>query len=1045
MTQEPWRGWSAQRTLTWGQAAGAILLVAAAAAVAVVFGPRWVAIAAVAAGTVVFGLTTLARLAYLWRGAQRRSEEPAPVAGTDDPDLPRYTVLVALYREADVVDGLCAALARLDYPPALLEVLLLVEHDDPDTAHACELALRPGWQILVVPPGVPRTKPRALNHGLEHATGELLTIFDAEDRPEPDQLLKAVAELRRRPAEVAALQARLDFYNARQNHLTRWFTCDYATHFGCYLEGIARVGHALPLGGTSTHFRAAAVRAVGGWDPWNVTEDCELGMRLAAAGYRAETLASTTWEEAVPRTGAWIRQRSRWVKGFTQTALAMLRAPVATARSMGTRRYLAALLVVGGVPVVLMLQLVSWALVGLYAGMRLAGADVAPIEAVFPEPLLTIGTLSLLCGNFAILLAHVAEVYRERRYFLVAHAIALPLYWLLASLAAWRGVAQLLRRPHHWEKTRHGLAPPAVAAVPAAVAAEVPALAPAARAPVVAGAGATAATAVLAPPPAAPLAGAGNGRPQGPLAPPPSRPDGPVPVAHPRRRLRFDPWLAAALALAAGALGAAVAFVAGRGEILGFGDAASHTIIPRRVLAEGLRQIGTHWTPLFHILELPFVAIGPLYRSGAAGTVVSVIASFVTVFCVYRLALLLGGRRSLALAAAVLLVSSPNVLLAGVIPMQPATIMASTTAAVYLLALWARSDGRTSLLVGAGLAFSVATLAHFDAWALFPLGVAAVVPVAYLRRRSRAEAGATALVWVLAAGYGIALFLVMNILIYETPFAFLRDGQIRFGHAPGSPITPEHGLSGVTAYPVAAWYVAGPALAVAGVAGALMFAWRNRRDPSRLVGLLLFYPLAWYTFQALSKGSYILPADRLADWTHLRYAIPIVPALAVFAAVGLRSRVVVAAATAAVLASVVVMLGDNRVAGWLDLRQEDAGALSRQLDPAATWFAEHARDGRVWLPLSDPVNDRFELLTGTSVERFVDTTDTRPWRHLRSRPQDARELGVRWIVRVGQAPPEAFDRAVAVTGARHCFSHVEPVQATVEVYALGGPCTSTPE
>jgi hypothetical protein len=1031
MRPEPWRHWSAERTLTRPQGAVALVLLAVAVAVAIVFGPRPVAVVVIAAGTLVFTLTTVARLAYMWRGAQ--GPDAVDPADITDPGLPRYTVLVALYHEAEVVDALCEALARLEYPEDLLEVLLLVEHDDPDTARACELAQRPGWRVLVVPPGVPRTKPRALNHGLEHATGELLTIFDAEDRPDPDQLLKAVAELRRRPSEVAALQARLDFYNARQNHLTRWFACDYATHFGRYLEGIGRLGHPLPLGGTSTHFRTAVVREVGGWDAWNVTEDCELGMRLAAAGYRAETLASTTWEEAVPRLGTWVRQRSRWVKGFAQTGLAILRSPVATARAMGARRYLAALLTVGGAPVVLMLQLVSWALLGTYAALRLTGGDVGPIEAVFPEPLLSISIVLLLCGNFAILLAHVAEVYREGRYYLVAHAIALPLYWLLASIAAWRGVAQLVRRPHHWEKTQHGLAPAAPAVLPVTAGAGVSLAQPDGVLVATAVATTAAPTAVLVPPaPPPPPAVSTNGH------PPP--PDPPAAFARRARRLRFDPWLAGALALAAAALGAAVAFVAGRGELLGFGDTASHTVIARRVVEEGFRQIGTHWTPLFHVLEVPFVAVGPLYRSGAAGTIVSVAASVVTVFCVYRLALLLGRRRSLALAAAVLLVSSPNVLLAGVIPMQPATIMATTTAAVYMLALWAQSDGRTSLLVGAGLAFSAATLAHFDAWALLPLGIAAVVPVAYLRRRSRSEAGATLLVWLLSAGYGIVLFLVMNVLIYGTPTAFLRDGQIRFGHAPGSPLTPEHGVSGLTAYPVAAWYVAGPALAIAGIAGALIFAWRARREPSRLVALLLFYPLAWYTFQALATGSYIVPAAHLEDWIHLRYAIPIVPALALFAAVGLRNRVVVAAVTAAVLVSVVVMLDQNRVAGWLDLRQEDAAALSRQLDPGARWFAAHARDGGAWLPLSDPVNDRFELLTGADVERFIDTTDTRPWRRLRSRPGDAETLGVRWIVRVGKAPAGAFDAAVAATGAQRCFSKDQPVQAAVEIYAIGGSC-----
>jgi cellulose synthase/poly-beta-1,6-N-acetylglucosamine synthase-like glycosyltransferase len=232
----------------------------------------------------------------------------------------------------------------------------------------------------------------------------------------------------------------------------------------------------MPLGGTSTHFRTEAVRRVGGWDAWNVTEDCELGMRLAAAGYAARTLDSATHEEAVPALRAWIRQRSRWVKGFAQTALTMTRAPVRSARAMGVRRYLAALVTVAGVPVVLMSQLVFWLLLWLYAGLRAAGADVSWIEAAFPAPLLMLGMLLLLVGNFAVLLAHVSAVYQQERYDLVRYSLLLPAYWLLASLGAWKGVSQLVSRPHFWEKTSHGHAvepaapvagPVAGAAVPA--------------------------------------------------------------------------------------------------------------------------------------------------------------------------------------------------------------------------------------------------------------------------------------------------------------------------------------------------------------------------------------------------------------------------------------------------------------------------------------------------------------------------------------------------------------------------------------------------
>ncbi|MGI8807276.1 MAG: glycosyltransferase family 2 protein [Acidimicrobiales bacterium] len=405
----------------------------------------------------VLASTTALRLFYMYSGyhsdGQRKDgPEQLPIHA-----LPLYTVLVALYKEADVVPALLASLARLQYPDDRLQVVLLCEEDDPETARVCAANLRPGWELVVVPDGVPRTKPRALNAGLPRVTGEFFTIYDAEDRPEPDQLVKAVNQFRQLSPLVASLQARLDFYNSGQTLITRWFTCDYAGHFGLFLRGLASRGHPVPLGGTSTHFRTQLVRDVGGWDSWNVTEDCELGMRLAAAGLETGMLDSVTWEEAVPRTRAWIRQRSRWVKGYAQTGLVMLRAPLRTASAMGWRRYLAALGVVAGLPVGLCTQIVSWALLDLYIVLRVWGKDVSWIEAWFPEPLLSLGIGTLLFGNFALMVAHVGEMHREGRYHLIPSALAIPLYWLLASIAAWKGVGQLVRRPHFWEKTQHGV------------------------------------------------------------------------------------------------------------------------------------------------------------------------------------------------------------------------------------------------------------------------------------------------------------------------------------------------------------------------------------------------------------------------------------------------------------------------------------------------------------------------------------------------------------------------------------------------------------
>ena len=227
---------------------------------------------------------------------------------------PVYTVLVPLYKERNVARNILVALAKLDYPRDRLDVKFLLEADDPDTLEAITAAgIPPYAEVLIVPAGQPKTKPRACNHGLDRARGEFLVIFDAEDRPEADQLKQAVLAFRDSEEHIVCLQAQLAYHNHRQNLLTRWFALEYNVWFRRYLDGLVALGVPIPLGGTSNHFRTRILRDIGGWDPFNVTEDCDLGVRLYMAGHHTRTLDSTTWEEANSRVGNWIRQRSRWL------------------------------------------------------------------------------------------------------------------------------------------------------------------------------------------------------------------------------------------------------------------------------------------------------------------------------------------------------------------------------------------------------------------------------------------------------------------------------------------------------------------------------------------------------------------------------------------------------------------------------------------------------------------------------------------------------------------------------------------------------------
>jgi cellulose synthase/poly-beta-1,6-N-acetylglucosamine synthase-like glycosyltransferase len=254
-----------------------------------------------------------------------------------DMALPTYTLLVPLYREAAVLPALVDSLLKLDYPRALLDIKLVVEEDDAQTvavAHA-QAARDGALEVIEVPVGGPRTKPKAANYALAFARGEYLVVYDAEDRPEPDQLKKSVATFRAGPRTTACLQARLHIHNGGHNWLVGMAALDYELWFGKLLPGLDRINAPMPLGGTSNHFRTAVLREIGGWDAFNVTEDADIGIRLSQLGYRVSMLDSVTFEEGPITVDAWLGQRSRWLKGHMQTWLVHMRRPLTLMRRTG--------------------------------------------------------------------------------------------------------------------------------------------------------------------------------------------------------------------------------------------------------------------------------------------------------------------------------------------------------------------------------------------------------------------------------------------------------------------------------------------------------------------------------------------------------------------------------------------------------------------------------------------------------------------------------------------------------------------------------------
>jgi cellulose synthase/poly-beta-1,6-N-acetylglucosamine synthase-like glycosyltransferase len=363
--------------------------------------------------------------------------------------LPPYTIMVPLYREVAVLPGLVRALGKLDYPAELLDIKLVLEADDQDTIAAARALSKDApvpLELVLVPHGGPRTKPKAINHALAFARGEYVVVYDAEDRPEPDQLKRAVATFRAGPRTLACLQARLNFYNARHNWLTRMFALDYALWFDVLMPGLDRIGVPMPLGGTSNHFRTAVLRAIGGWDAFNVTEDADIGIRLAQLGHGVAMLDSTTFEEAPTRVGPWLRQRSRWMKGYLQTWLVHMRDPVALLRRTGLSGFLSFQLFVGGALVFALVTPPLWIAFLLAFLPQAGGTGLTPL----------VPGSGLLAGN--LLLTWLAVLAPRRRGWegLAPYGLSVPLYWALIAAAGYRGLWQLFTRPFFWEKTEHG-------------------------------------------------------------------------------------------------------------------------------------------------------------------------------------------------------------------------------------------------------------------------------------------------------------------------------------------------------------------------------------------------------------------------------------------------------------------------------------------------------------------------------------------------------------------------------------------------------------
>ncbi|MCR9086151.1 MAG: glycosyltransferase [Rhodobacteraceae bacterium] len=440
-----WRGQAFSRAL-------ATLIVILVVGALVVHEKVLIAVTAWAMFTLI--AVTLLKLTAALAGGQHRPSRAARILnfseGPSGWKLPVVTCLVPLLREDEIAGGLIRNLSRLRYPSALLDICLVVEADDRHTLRTLgNTHLPEGFRVVKVPAGELRTKPRALNYSLDFARGSIIGVYDAEDAPEPDQIDRVVAHFNRADPWVACLQGALDFYNRRQSWLTRCFTLDYAVWFRAVLPGLSRMRLPLPLGGTTLFFRRGALEALGAWDAHNVTEDADLGLRLARAGYRTELIPTVTREQATSGTIAWIRQRSRWLKGYAMTYAVHMRNPVQLWRDLGTRGFLAVQVLFLGTISQYTLAPVLWSWWLVAFGLPHPVADVLP-----GGWLIAVVVTFVLCELISIGVGMTAA-RRAGCLTLAPWLLTMTFYHMLATVASFKALAEMVSRPFYWDKTHH--------------------------------------------------------------------------------------------------------------------------------------------------------------------------------------------------------------------------------------------------------------------------------------------------------------------------------------------------------------------------------------------------------------------------------------------------------------------------------------------------------------------------------------------------------------------------------------------------------------
>ncbi|MFZ4601468.1 MAG: glycosyltransferase [Caulobacterales bacterium] len=430
---------SARRRVTTNQAIVLVLLAGVVAAFAAFWPSAAQGIAGFALCALFIAFITLRLAAAAFVAAAPVGPPPIRWSG----ELPIYSILCPLHREAAIAPDLVAALSKLDYPGAKLDVKFIVEADDQETIAALRAVGLPGWSELVeVPPLGPRTKPKALNFALPRVRGAFVCVYDAEDVPHPGQLRAALDAFAAHGADLGCVQAPLVVANGDRAWIARQFAAEYAIQFGELLPFFALAKLPFAIGGTSNHFRTSALITCGGWDPYNLTEDADIGFRLARRGWRMTMIDAPTLEDAPTDMAAWIKQRTRWIKGHIQTWVVLMRDPARLFRDLGAAGFCAVQVQLAG---------------GVLAAFAHAPfALCLAVSAVDPSGTVGREGWALAFAGYATA-AYGAAVGTAKSGDLghLRAALTMPLYWPLATIAAVRALIEFVAAPHYWAKTDH--------------------------------------------------------------------------------------------------------------------------------------------------------------------------------------------------------------------------------------------------------------------------------------------------------------------------------------------------------------------------------------------------------------------------------------------------------------------------------------------------------------------------------------------------------------------------------------------------------------